>query len=68
MKNSRAKKRKIKRITNAIDGATTRACWGKKQHGYAGVAGKGGASTNARIFDWMFEKELKAYKEGTLNA
>lgn len=55
-------------VRNAIDGATTRACWGKKRSGYPGVAGKGGASTNARIFDWMFEKELKEFKEGQKNA
>lgn len=53
------KKRKINRATNAIDGATTRPCWGKKVHGYPGIAGKGGASTNAKIPEWVFEKELK---------
>lgn len=62
------KKRKVIRASNAVDVATTRACWGKKLHGYPGIAGKGGATTNSRINEWMFEKELKEYKEGTLNA
>ena len=62
------KNRKIIRATNAIDGATTRPCWGKKRGGYPGVAGKGGATTNSHITERMFEKELKELKEGTLNA
>lgn len=59
------KKRRIIRATNAIDGATTRPCWGKKVHGYPGIAGKGGMTTNFSIPEWMFDKELK---EGLQNA
>ena len=62
------KKRKIIRTTNAIDGATTRPCWGKKVHGYPGVAGKGGSTTNNVIHDAVFARELKELKEGILNA
>ncbi len=62
-------KRKLIRATNAIDGATTVACWGKKRNKrYPGVAGKGGASTNHSIPDWMFERELNDMKEGITNA
>lgn len=67
MKNIR-KKRKINRATNAIDGATTRACWGKKVHGYLGVAGKGGRTTNNIIPDAVFARELKEFKEVSRNA
>lgn len=62
------KKRKIIRATNAIDGATTRPCWGKKVHGYLGVAGKGGGTTNNFIPDAVFARELKEFKEGSMNA
>lgn len=63
------RKHKYQKIgSNAIDGATTRACWGKKRSGYAGVAGKGGATTNSRIHEWMSDKALKEHKEGLKHA
>lgn len=62
------KKRKINRATNAIDGATTKPFWGKKKKDYRLHAGKGGATKNAPIPEWIFDRELKEYKEGTLNA
>lgn len=63
------KKRKLIRASNAIDGATTAACWGKKRSKrYPGVAGKGGVSTNHSIPEWMFDRELTDMKEGIANA
>lgn len=47
------KKHKFQTIgTNAIDPAAPASVWGK------GVPGKGGATTNFSIPEWMFEREL----------
>ena len=54
------KKRKFSRGSNAIDPATTTS----KDWGYTPVPGKGGASTNFAIPDWMFDRELKEAKNG----
>ena len=54
------KKRRFTRGSNAIDAATTT----NKDWGFKPVPGKGGASTNSEIPDWMFEKELKERKNG----
>lgn len=50
--------------TNAIDPAASSVCWGKRAKHYPGVAGKGGATTNFVIPDWMFNRELEEYKNG----
>lgn len=36
----------ILKMNNAVDAATSSYCWGKKAKRYAGVAGKGGKTTN----------------------
>ena len=36
--------------------------------GYKPVPGKGGATTNFEIPEWMFERELKEMKEGIIHA
>lgn len=44
--------KRIQRMTNAVDGATSSRCWGKKPHKkYKGVAGKGGHTTNCVLKD-----------------
>ena len=50
--------------SNAIDPATSSA----KAFGFRPVPGKGGATTNFEIPEWMFDRELKEMKEGFVNA
>ena len=58
-------KKKFKRLgSNAIDPATTTS----KIWGFKPVPGKGGATTNFEIPEWMFKEELKALEGGTANA
>lgn len=45
--------KKVTRLTNAIDPATTTA----KNWGFAPVPRKGGNTTNAEIPDWMILRE-----------
>ena len=52
------------RETNEIDPATTTCA----NFGFKPVPGKGGKTTNFEIPEWMFERELKEMKEGTINA
>lgn len=57
--------KKLKTIgSNAIDPATTTS----KNWGFHPVPGKGGATTNYVIPDWMFDRELKEMKEGIIHA
>lgn len=58
------KDRKVFKGTNAIDPATS-TC---KNFGFNPIPGKGGATTNFEIPEWMFERELQEYKEGILDA
>lgn len=46
------------KATNAVEIAAPASVWGK------GVPGKGGATTNFAIPDWMFDRELQEYKNG----
>ena len=58
-------KKKFKKIgSNAIDPATSTA----KDFGFHPCPGKGGATTNFEIPEWMFDRELKEMKEGVGNA
>lgn len=44
--------KRIMRMNNAINPATSSICWGKRPNTrYKGVAGKGGATTNLEIKD-----------------
>lgn len=53
--------KKLKTIgSNAIDPATTTS----KNWGFHPVPGKGGATTNYEIPEWMFTRELQDMKEG----
>lgn len=63
MRYTKENKRIIK-ATNAIDAATSSVCWGKRAKHYKGCAGKGGATTNFVIPDWMFDRELEEFKNG----
>ena len=54
------KKNRITKMTNAIDPATTTS----KDFGFKPVPGKGGATTNFVIPEWMFAKELEEYRNG----
>ena len=57
--------KKLKTIgSNAIDPETTTS----KNWGFHPVPGKGGATTNYVIPDWMFDRELKEMKEGIIHA
>ena len=51
---------RIIKATNAIDPATTTG----KNFGFKPIPGKGGATTNFEIPDYMFERELREYEEG----
>ena len=46
-----------------IDANTTSRDWG-----FHPIPGKGGATTNFEIPEWMFERELKEMKEGAVDA
>ena len=52
--------KKVTRLTNAIDTASTRS----KAFGFIPVPGKGGNTTNAEIPEWMFQRELNDMMEG----
>lgn len=54
------KNRRINRMTNAIDPATTTS----KTWGYIPVPGKGGKTTNFEIPAEMFKRELAEYLVG----
>ena len=56
--------KKITKLTNAIDSATTTA----KNWGFAPVPGKGGNTTNAEIPEWLFLRELDDMEGGAVNA
>lgn len=57
--------KKLKTIgSNAIDPATTTS----KHWGFHPVPGKGGATTNYEIPEWMFNREMQDMKEGLANA
>jgi hypothetical protein len=58
------KNRRTIKATNAIDGSTSTS----RNFGYVPVPGKGGATTNFEIPDWMFDRELKEMKEGMIHA
>lgn len=53
-------KKRITKMTNAIDPATTTS----KDWGFKPIAGKGGATTNFVIPEWMFKRELEEYENG----
>ena len=55
---------RVIKASNAIDAATTTS----KTFGYIPIPGKGGATTNYEIPDWMFDRELQDMKEGIINA
>ena len=54
--------KKLMKANNAIEPAAPASRFGK------GVPGKGGASTNSEIPEWMFKRELKDMMEGKLRA
>jgi hypothetical protein len=54
--------KKLLKANNAIEPAAPASRFGK------GVPGKGGASTNSEIPEWMFKRELKDMKEGKQSA
>ena len=57
--------RKLNKMTNAIDPATTTS----KNWGFIPVASKGGKTTNAVIPPDVFKRELEEYlKGGAVNA
>lgn len=58
------RKRKIIRMTNAIDGATSTG----KNFGFYPVSGKGGKTTNYLIPEWMFDRELEDMMGGNNHA
>lgn len=58
------KNRRPIKASNAIDPATTTS----KKWGFKPIPGKGGATTNFEIPDWMFDRELNDMKEGIINA
>jgi hypothetical protein len=58
------KNRRVTKASNAIDPATTTS----KKWGFNPIPGKGGATTNFEIPEWMFERELNDMKEGIINA
>lgn len=43
--------KRVMRMNNAVDAATSSYCWGKKTKHYPGVAGKGGTTTNFEMKD-----------------
>lgn len=58
-------KKKLKTLgSNAIDPATTT----NKKWGFRPVPNKGGATTNAEIPEWMFQRELEDLEGGAVNA
>ena len=54
--------KKLLKLNNAIDPAVPTSVWGK------GVPGKGGATLNSMIPEWMFKRELKDMEEGVKGA
>lgn len=58
------KNRRPIKASNAIEPATTTS----KKWGFKPIPGKGGATTNAEIPEWMFDRELNDMKEGIINA
>jgi hypothetical protein len=48
--------KKITKLTNAIDPATTTS----KDWGFNPIPGKGGKTTNTEIHDWMFQREKES--------
>ena len=44
-------KKKLMRLNNSVDGATSSLKWGKKANHYGGVAGKMGHTTNFEMKD-----------------
>lgn len=54
------KNRRLNKMSNAIDPATTTA----KNWGFVPVAGKGGKTTNFEIPAEMFKRELAEYLNG----
>lgn len=50
------------KASNEVSPAAPASRWGK------GVPGKGGATTNFAIPEWMFERELKEMKGGVVDA
>lgn len=54
--------KRILKANNAVDPAAPASVWGK------GVPGKGGATTNFEIPEWMFKRELEEMMEGAANA
>lgn len=58
-------KKKMKTLgSNAIDPATTTS----KNWGFKPVPGKGGATTNFEIPEWMFKREVEEMEGGVVNA
>lgn len=53
---------RIIKANNAVEPAAPAFRWGK------GVPGKGGATTNFEIPEWMFKRELEEMMEGKQNA
>lgn len=60
---------RVTKARNSVDPATSPIRWGESVFKkYRGCAGKGGATTNYVIPEWMFKRELNEYKEGVLDA
>ena len=53
---------RILKANNAVEPAASASVWGK------GVPGKGGATLNFEIPEWMFKRELEDMLEGIDNA
>lgn len=63
MRNTK-KNRRITKLNNAIDPASSSIRWGKRSKKYRGCAGRDGATTNFEIPEWMFDRELEEYMNG----
>ncbi len=55
--------KKILKANNAVDPAVPASVWD-----LISVPGKGGATLNFEIPEWMFQRELKEMMEGAANA
>ena len=56
--------KRILKANNAVEPATTT----EKNFGFIPVPGKGGATRNFEIPEWMFKRELEEMMEGKENA
>lgn len=63
MKKRYKRNRKLANYWGTMYATTTNADWG-----FIPIPGKGGATLNFEIPEWMFQRELKEMMEGAANA